>query len=305
MDHHPTPTTTTTTTQTQNQTQSEAVRLLNIASKLLQTRDLTGSREFALLAQETEPLLEQSDQIIAITDVLLASEKRVNNSRQQLDYYSILQTDRRSEPDLIRKSYRRLALLLHPDKNRFTHSDVAFDLVADAWSVLSDPSKRASYDAGLGSTGSEKLPVRRSSVNFWTTCPYCYVIYEFPRVYIDCCIRCDNCDRGFHAAAIPSLPPLVPGKEAYYCCWGFFPLGFETGTINDNDTDNNAENPSNAGFPNWMPGNFTPPVVSGAPGLNKMGAVRGVVDFSAGFGNAVPSMSVPGSKKRGRPRKNL
>lgn len=304
-----------------NPNRSEAERLLGIAEKLLQTRDLTGSREFAMLAQETEPLLEGSDQILAITDVLLASERRVNNNRHQ-DWYAVLQTDRSSigsDPDLVKKNYRRLALLLHPDKNKYPLADSAFKLVADAWAVLSDPSKRSPYDHELSlfskvdlrhqpPPDKDKLPVRRSpragagttptatanSSSFWTACPYCYVLYEYPRVYEECCLRCRNCERAFHAAPIPSLPPMVPGKEAYYCCWGFFPLGFSLSKIKDGEGNNgdaanvsdhvnvninaaninnvdannvdananaNANNP-NSGFPNWMPGSgmFTPPV---------------------------------------------
>ncbi|GAB2271436.1 hypothetical protein Dimus_006273 [Dionaea muscipula] len=126
---------------------AEAERLLGIAEKLLHNRDLTGSREFAVLAQETEPLLEGSDQILAISDVLIAGDRRVNN---QFDWYSIIGVERRSDnPDLIKKSYRRLALLLHPDKNKFPLSDAAFKLVADAWAVLSDPLKKSRYDAEL------------------------------------------------------------------------------------------------------------------------------------------------------------
>ena len=80
---------------------AEAERLLGISEKLLQTRDLIGSRAFAILAQETEPLLDSSDQILAVTDVLLAAEKRVNNHH---DWYSILHLDRRSDDqELIKK----------------------------------------------------------------------------------------------------------------------------------------------------------------------------------------------------------
>ncbi|KAK9994659.1 hypothetical protein SO802_024362, partial [Lithocarpus litseifolius] len=88
---------------------------------------------FAILAQETEPLLDGSNQILAVTDVLLAAEKRMNNHH---DWYSILQLDRRSDDqELIKKQYRRLVLLLHPDKNKFPLADQAFKLVADAWAV--------------------------------------------------------------------------------------------------------------------------------------------------------------------------
>ena len=72
---------------------AKAERLLEIFEELLQTRDLTSSCDFAILAQETESLLDGSDQILAITDVLLAAEKRMNNHH---NWYSILQLDRRS-----------------------------------------------------------------------------------------------------------------------------------------------------------------------------------------------------------------
>ncbi|XP_050213434.1 uncharacterized protein LOC126664873 [Mercurialis annua] len=274
-----------------NPNRAEAERLLGIAEKLLQSRDFNGTRDFAVLAQETEPLLDGSDQILAVADVLLTSDKRINNHH---DWYSILQIDRRSDdPDLIKKQYRRLALLLHPDKNKYPFSDQAFKLVADAWAVLSDSSKKSLYDNELGLfsrvdlSNSAKLPVRRSQrppasavknhaeerVNpisssvpqdrsqtmklssFWTACPYCFILYEYPRVYQDCCLRCQNCERAFHAALIPSLPPLVQGKDAYYCCWGFFPLGF---TFDGEKNTARSGSGQVGGFPNWMPPIFGP-----------------------------------------------
>ncbi|KAE8657011.1 hypothetical protein F3Y22_tig00116997pilonHSYRG00817 [Hibiscus syriacus] len=42
----------------ENGNRVEAIRLLGIAEKLLQGRDFNGSRDFAILAQETEPLLD-------------------------------------------------------------------------------------------------------------------------------------------------------------------------------------------------------------------------------------------------------
>ena len=118
---------------------AKAERLLEISEELLQTRDLTSSCDFAILAQETELLLDGSDQILAITDVLLAAEKRMNNHH---NWYSILQLDRRSnDQELIKKQYRKLTLLLHPDKKKFPIADQAFKLVADAWAVLNDTAK--------------------------------------------------------------------------------------------------------------------------------------------------------------------
>ncbi|KAG5065788.1 putative J domain-containing protein [Glycine soja] len=201
---------------------AEAERLLAIGEKLLQSRDLSSSRDFAILAQEAEPLLEGSDQILAIVEVLLAAEKPITNDH--LDWYAILQVDRTCQDlDLIKKQYRRLGLLLHPDKNPFSLADHAFKLVSDAWAVLSDPVQKAIYDRDVaGSVEPE---------SFWTACPYCYFLYEYPAVCEGCCLRCQNCQRSFHGLSIPSLPPLVPGQEAYYCNWGCLPMGFVFGNL--------------------------------------------------------------------------
>ncbi|XVF39633.1 hypothetical protein PTKIN_Ptkin01aG0049400 [Pterospermum kingtungense] len=330
----------------ENGSRAEALRLLGIAEKLLQNRDFNGSREFAILAQETEPLLDGSDQILAVADVILAAEKRINNHH---DWYSILQIDHRSDDgDLIKKQYRRLALLLHPDKNKFPLADHAFKLVADAWAVLSNSSKKSLYDKelslytriDLSSPGGDrsnqagKLPVTRRGQSqrtpnsktpnesqrlrlstFWTACPYCYRLFEYPRVYEGCCLRCQSCERAFHAVTIPTLPPLVPGKEAYYCCWAFFPLGFVSGA-----QDGGGKPP--AGFPNWMPPMFpgnggsvpapaptaappppaaavpTPPAAAPRAAAKKVVESRNVAGVSGG------NVSDFAPRKRGRPRKN-
>ena len=54
----------------------------------------------------------------------------------------------------------------------------------------------------------------------WTACPNGYVLYEYGSQDKEDVIKCQNCERSVHATGIPSMPPLVPGKEAYYCCWG-------------------------------------------------------------------------------------
>lgn len=239
----------------QSTSRAEAERLLGIAEKLLQTKDLNGCRDFALLAQETEPLLEGSDQILAVVDVLIAADKQIDN---QPDWYAVLQLEsRRNDDDVIKRQYRRLALLLHPDKNKYPFADSAFKLVADAWALLSDPTKKSVYDNKLFAFTKVDLQKEKESNNFvkrnsadstniWTVCPYCYNLYEYPKLYEGCCLRCANCKRAFQAVAIPqgSLPPTIPGKEAYYCCWSYFPMGFAMA---------NSDTAKSLTIPNWMP----------------------------------------------------
>ena len=63
-------------------------------------------------------------------------------------YYALLGVPRTASLDQIKRGYRKAALRWHPDKNRDADASEKFKLVAEAFSVLSDPSLRAEYDAG-------------------------------------------------------------------------------------------------------------------------------------------------------------
>ncbi len=63
------------------------------------------------------------------------------------DYYEILEVPRDANEEDLKKSYRKLALKYHPDRN--PDDDVAeekFKEAAEAYDVLNDPEKRSLYD---------------------------------------------------------------------------------------------------------------------------------------------------------------
>jgi molecular chaperone DnaJ len=63
------------------------------------------------------------------------------------DYYEVLGITRDASAELIKKSYRHLALKYHPDRNPGDkESEDKFKEAAEAYSVLIDPEKRSIYD---------------------------------------------------------------------------------------------------------------------------------------------------------------
>ncbi|GMH23675.1 hypothetical protein Nepgr_025518 [Nepenthes gracilis] len=403
-----------------NTQRAEAERWLGIAAKLLTARDFLGSKTFAIRARESDPNNVISDHILAVVDTLLAAEEKINS---QYDWYAILQLAHLvRDPEIIATQYRRLVLLLNPESNRLPFADYALRLVVDAWSVLSDPTKKWLYDSELSlylqrldshrldsvrvdpdhlntfqffqqpQTQQQQLlpqwqqqpqqfeerhqnqqllqfqeqrqqhqlqemwpqqhrqqerqqqreqqllepqesqqqqpqlqsqqhqhrewpreflqplprphqeqqiqsqPTQPSEMqtsqenasegnagtathsnenannnnvdvpSFWTACPYCLYIYEYPEIYQDCPLRCQNCRRAFHAQQISNPPPISnkSGEDSSFCSWGFFPLGFSMRKWkNSNQVGNRT------GFFNWVP--FSPMFVCPVNGSGTAG----------------------------------
>src|SRR3989440_12406515 len=63
------------------------------------------------------------------------------------DYYDVLGVSRDADEGTIKKAFRRLARELHPDVNSHDpQAEEKFKEAAEAYEVLSDPERRATYD---------------------------------------------------------------------------------------------------------------------------------------------------------------
>lgn len=67
---------------------------------------------------------------------------------EKRDYYEVLGLPRDAKRSDIKDAFRRLALKYHPDRNKEPEAAEKFKEIAEAYAVLYDPNKRATYDAG-------------------------------------------------------------------------------------------------------------------------------------------------------------
>ncbi|EDL14908.1 DnaJ (Hsp40) homolog, subfamily C, member 11, isoform CRA_a [Mus musculus] len=94
------------------------------------------------------------------------SEEELDNE----DYYSLLNVRREASSEELKAAYRRLCMLYHPDKHRDpelkSQAERLFNLVHQAYEVLSDPQTRAIYDIygkrGLEMEGWEVVERKRT-----------------------------------------------------------------------------------------------------------------------------------------------
>ena len=85
------------------------------------------------------------------------------------DFYEVLGVPKNASEDEIKKSYRKLAMKHHPDRNQGDASaEVKFKEAKEAYEMLSDAEKRAAYDQ-FGHAGVD--PNKESVKNFVVKVP--------------------------------------------------------------------------------------------------------------------------------------
>lgn len=227
----------------------EAIKAMRIAEKKLEISDFVGARKMAQTAHRLFPTLENITQLLTVCEIHCSAQNRIYGSEN--DWYGILQIEQSADETSIKKQYRKFALLLHPDKNKFSGAEAAFKLVGEANRLLSDQSKRKLYDMKYGvarrniapSKPSHDQPNGYTAVNkqetgtangypsvpfshfpgknsykpsppqqaFWTCCPFCGVRYQYLKCYLNRMLRCQSCGRGFISHDLNIMAPTSQG----------------------------------------------------------------------------------------------
>ena len=90
------------------------------------------------------------------------SRRYTFNSDMDATYYDILRVNRRAAPEGVRTAYRRLAQKYHPDKlPGNADAERVMAMLNEAYTVLSDPDRRASYDRRIADARAYALRARQ------------------------------------------------------------------------------------------------------------------------------------------------
>lgn len=117
----------------------------------------TEKYEEAVRDYELASKLKPEDR--SVKEALRNAKKQLEMSKRK-DYYKILGCQRSASEVEIKKAYRKMALLYHPDKQQGlcdeekSIAEGKFKEVTEAYEVLSDPRKKQMFDSGMNVDGS-------------------------------------------------------------------------------------------------------------------------------------------------------
>ncbi|KAJ0975639.1 hypothetical protein J5N97_017604 [Dioscorea zingiberensis] len=257
---------------------NEAIRAKGIAEDMMEKKDFAGARKIALRAQHLFAGLDNISQLLTVCEVHCSAGAKVN---EETDWYGILQVEPTAEESLIKKQYRKLALLLHPDKNKFPGAEAAFKLIREAHMTLSDQEKRSLHDIKRSTRitipprrSSQQMNqtsnVRKQSVNannapnttarsnrrnqrqptasttqtFWTACMHCGMRYQYYKTILNRALRCHSCSKPYIAYDLSEQ--ATPGANTAQ--YGFPSQDFPGQYAHNVGQHGNFGNTTNMGF---------------------------------------------------------
>ncbi|XP_075640741.1 uncharacterized protein LOC142612544 [Castanea sativa] len=190
--------------------EEEAVRLKGIAETKYKKSKLKSALKYAKRALRLAPNLDGLSEMVTSFKILRSPDS---------DWYTILQVEPFAHINTIKKQYKKLALLLHPDKNPYAGSEEAFKLVGDAFRFLSDKIRRKEYDMKL------RIRIQDDNVNanvnagpaldtFWTACSTCRLLHKFEKKYLGHSLVCPSCRKSFLAVQVETNDGDGDGDDA-------------------------------------------------------------------------------------------
>ncbi|KAK5020069.1 hypothetical protein LTR60_000869, partial [Cryomyces antarcticus] len=119
-----------------------------LKARKTKAKALGESGDWEEAVKEYKSIQETSPSEPGIAQEVRNAELELKKSKRK-DYYKILGIEKDADENQIKKAYRKLAIVHHPDKNP-DDEDAAdrFKDIGEAYETLSDSQKRARYDSG-------------------------------------------------------------------------------------------------------------------------------------------------------------
>jgi tetratricopeptide (TPR) repeat protein len=119
-----------------------------VKAKKTRAKALGESGNWEEAVREYKAILEANPSEPGIAKEIRSAEIELKKSKRK-DYYKILGVEKDAGDGEIKKAYRKLAIIHHPDKNQGNQeAEERFKDIQEAYETLSDPQKRQRYDSG-------------------------------------------------------------------------------------------------------------------------------------------------------------
>ncbi|MCJ1438167.1 hypothetical protein MMC27_007554 [Xylographa pallens] len=119
-----------------------------LKARKTKARALGESGNWDDAVRELKAIAESNPSEPGIAKEVRNAELELKKSKRK-DYYKILGVDKDAGETEIKKAYRKLAIVHHPDKNPESEEAAEkFKEIGEAYETLSDPQKRQRYDSG-------------------------------------------------------------------------------------------------------------------------------------------------------------
>ncbi|KAE8055704.1 hypothetical protein FH972_012528 [Carpinus fangiana] len=182
--------------------EEEAQRLKAMAETKYNNSNLKSALKYAKRAHRLAPNLDGISEMVTSFKILRVAATKSPGTATP-DWYKILQVEPFAHINTIKKQYKKLALVLHPDKNPYAGSEDAFKLVSQAFRFLSDRIRRKEYDMKLRIRIQEENVVGLGGLDtFWTACSTCRLLHKFERKYLEHNLVCPSCKKSFEAVEV-------------------------------------------------------------------------------------------------------
>ncbi|KAF3448873.1 hypothetical protein FNV43_RR09589 [Rhamnella rubrinervis] len=147
--------------------EQEAQRLKSLAEAKFEDSNLKSALRYAKRAQRLCPKLDGLEAMVTSFKVL-----RTGSDSTNPDWYGVLEVEPFSHINTIKKQYKRLAFLLHPDKTPM-------------W----DEKMKENEELVVAGT-------------FWTACSRCRLLHQFDKRYLGHILVCPSCRKSFEAVEV-------------------------------------------------------------------------------------------------------